>query len=249
MSDVAYLKSLLGQHQGTRTGMPGNGLGINRTGLNFPQKGILFLDIFPILQDPLAHEVSLISLELAQHTSRCNRWSNPRAPRGCPPISSRRLQAHALPFVQTLITHFMNHITSHTLPTLRASTSNPSAKIDAIVGLDARGFLFGPVLALRLGAAFVPVRKAGKLPGKCFKASYEKERMQDSFEMQEGAIKPGQNVLVIDDLIATGGSAKAAGELVEKSGAKVVENLFVVEIEFLKGKDALSAPTYSIVKD
>ncbi|GAA5871157.1 hypothetical protein JCM1840_007606 [Sporobolomyces johnsonii] len=184
MSDVAYLKSLLGQHQ------------------DFPQKGILFLDIFPILQDPLAHE--------------------------------------------TLITHFLNHITSHTLPALRTSTSNPSAKIDAIVGLDARGFLFGPVLALRLGAAFVPVRKAGKLPGKCFKASYEKE---DSFEMQEGAIKPGQNILVIDDLIATGGSAKAAGELVEKSGAKVVENLFVVEIEFLKGKDALSAPTYSIVKD
>jgi len=76
---------------------------------------------------------------------------------------------------QTLITHFLHHLTAVTLPALRESTGNPHAKIDTIVGLDARGFLFGPVLALRLGAAFVPVRKEGKLPGPCFQAQYEKE--------------------------------------------------------------------------
>lgn len=79
------------------------------------------------------------------------------------------------PRVQTLITHFLHHLTSTTLPRLRAETGNPHAKIDAFVGLDARGFLFGPVLASRLGAAFVAVRKQGKLPGQCFKAEYEKE--------------------------------------------------------------------------
>lgn len=79
-----------------------------------------------------------------------------------------------------------------------------SAKPDVIVGLDARGFLFGPQLALQLNASFVPVRKQGKLPGPCVTATYEKEYGQDFFQMQEGAIKPGQKVLVVDDIIATG---------------------------------------------
>ncbi|GAA5846985.1 hypothetical protein JCM3766R1_005887 [Sporobolomyces carnicolor] len=149
---------------------------------------------------------------------------------------------------ETLITHFLHHVTSVTLPKLRES-QGPDAKIDSVVGLDARGFLFGPILAQRLQAGFVPVRKAGKLPGKCLTASYEKEYGVDSFEMQEGGIKSGANVLIIDDLIATGGSASAAGQLVEKCGAKVIENLFVIEIEFLKGKDALKGDTYSIIKD
>lgn len=78
------------------------------------------------------------------------------------------------------------------------------AKPDVVVGLDARGFLFGPQLALQLGASFVPVRKQGKLPGPCVTATYEKEYGQDFFQMQEGAIKPGQKVLVVDDIIATG---------------------------------------------
>jgi len=77
-------------------------------------------------------------------------------------------------------------------------------KPDVIVGLDARGFLFGPSLALRLDASFVPVRKKGKMPGPCVTAAYEKEYGTDFFQMQEGAIKPGQKVLVVDDIIATG---------------------------------------------
>lgn len=77
-------------------------------------------------------------------------------------------------------------------------------KPDVVVGLDARGFLFGPSLALRLNASFVPVRKQGKLPGPCVTATYEKEYGQDFFQMQEDAIKPGQKVLVVDDIIATG---------------------------------------------
>lgn len=77
-------------------------------------------------------------------------------------------------------------------------------KPDVIVGLEARGFLMGPSLALRLGASFVPVRKQGKLPGPCVTQAYEKEYGQDFFQMQEGAIKPGQKVIVVDDIIATG---------------------------------------------
>jgi adenine phosphoribosyltransferase len=79
-------------------------------------------------------------------------------------------------------------------------------KPDVVVGLDARGFLFGPGLALKLGAGFVPVRKQGKLPGKCITASYEKEYGQDFFQMQSDGFKPGQKVLVVDDIIATGTS-------------------------------------------
>ncbi|TFY72729.1 hypothetical protein EVG20_g242 [Dentipellis fragilis] len=124
----------------------------------------------------------------------------------------------------------------------------PSKKIDVIVGLDARGFLLGPIIALRLGAAFVPVRKSGKLPGECDKASFEKEYGVDVFEMQGDAITPGQNVVIIDDLIATGGSAKAAGELVAKQGGKVLEYLFIIELTFLQAGSKLDAPCYSIVQ-
>lgn len=76
--------------------------------------------------------------------------------------------------------------------------------IDVVVGLESRGFLMGPSLALRLGAGFVPVRKEGKLPGECEKASYQKEYGTDHFQMQKDAIKPGQKVIIIDDIIATG---------------------------------------------
>jgi len=143
---------------------------------------------------------------------------------------------------ETLITNLVHHLTSYTIP------NSSSKKIDAVVGLDARGFLLGPVVALRLGAAFVPVRKKGKLPGQCATAIYEKEYGADSFEIQADSIKPGQSVVVIDDLIATGGSAKAAGELVKQLGGKTLEYLFIIELLFLKGRDKLDAPVYSIVE-
>lgn len=89
---------------------------------------------------------------------------------------------------ETLITHLVHHIT----------VTHAGVKPDVIVGLDARGFLFGPIIAMRLGAAFVPVRKAGKLPGACNVVEYAKEYGVDKFEMQKDAIKPGQTVIVVE---------------------------------------------------
>ncbi|KAK0734186.1 phosphoribosyltransferase-like protein [Lasiosphaeria miniovina] len=123
------------------------------------------------------------------------------------------------------------------------------AKPDVIVGLDARGFLFGPSLALQLNASFVPVRKRGKMPGPCVEAAYEKEYGTDYFQMQEGAVKPGQKVLVVDDIIATGGSAAAAGSLVKQLGGDLIGYLFILEIPFLKGRDKLDGvPTVTLLE-
>ncbi|KAI0847071.1 adenine phosphoribosyltransferase [Daldinia vernicosa] len=110
---------------------------------------------------------------------------------------------------------------------------------DVIVGLEARGFLFGPSLALRLNRPFVPVRKKGKMPGACRTVEYKKEYGSDEFQVQLDAIKPGQNCLIVDDIIATGGTAAAAGQLVELSDAKVMGYLFMIEITNLKGKALL----------
>jgi adenine phosphoribosyltransferase len=120
-------------------------------------------------------------------------------------------------------------------------------KPDVIVGLDARGFLFGPSLALRLGASFVPVRKQGKLPGPCETEAYEKEYGQDFFQMQADAVKKGQTVLVVDDIIATGGSAAAAGSLVQKLGGNLLGFVFILELDFLKGRDKLPAPVFTLL--
>ena len=117
-----------------------------------------------------------------------------------------------------------------------------------IVGLDARGFLFGPTLALLFGAGFVPVRKPGKLPGKIETAEYQKEYGTDSFAIQKDAIQPGQKVLVVDDLIATGGSAAAAGTLIEKCGGNLLGYIFIIELTFLKGRDKLNAPVYTLLE-
>ncbi|KKY35026.1 putative adenine phosphoribosyltransferase [Diaporthe ampelina] len=125
------------------------------------------------------------------------------------------------------------------LQLLHFGDADNAIKPDVIVGLDARGFLFGPSLALRLNASFVPVRKQGKLPGPCVTAEYTKEYGVDYFQMQEGAIKPGQKVLVVDDIIATGGSAAAAGDLIKQLGGSLVGFLFIIEIPFLKGREKL----------
>lgn len=139
-----------------------------------------------------------------------------------------------LPLFQDPVTHGAL-LRALELQVLESAAEKP----DIVVGLDARGFLFGPALALRLNAGFVPVRKQGKMPGPCVTAAYEKEYGTDYFQMQEGAIKPGQKVLVVDDIIATGGSAAAAGKLVKQLGGDLIGYLFILEIPFLKGRDKL----------
>ncbi|AOA63752.1 Adenine phosphoribosyltransferase 1 [Komagataella phaffii CBS 7435] len=120
-------------------------------------------------------------------------------------------------------------------------------KIDFVVGLESRGFLFGPTLALAIGAGFVPVRKPGKLPGTIVQTCYKKEYGEDVFEMQVGAIPADSNVIVVDDILATGGSASAAGSLVKQVGGIILEFMFVMELEFLKGRNTLPAPTFTLL--
>ncbi|KAI0443224.1 phosphoribosyltransferase-like protein [Xylaria telfairii] len=110
---------------------------------------------------------------------------------------------------------------------------------DVVVGLEARGFLFGPTLALRLNRPFVPVRKKGKMPGACRTVEYTKEYGKDEFQVQTDAIKPGQQCLIVDDIIATGGTAAAAGQLVGLSEAHVMGYLFMIDIINLKGTSLL----------
>jgi len=112
-------------------------------------------------------------------------------------------------------------------------------EIDKVVGIDARGFIFGAVLAYKLGVGFVPVRKKGKLPYKTISAGYTLEYGTNVVEMHKDAIEPGEKVLVVDDLMATGGTMAAAVELVEKLGGEIVECAFVVELPDLKGKQKI----------
>jgi adenine phosphoribosyltransferase len=111
--------------------------------------------------------------------------------------------------------------------------------VDKVIAIESRGFIIGGALADRLGAGFVPVRKPGKLPWKCRRAKYELEYGTDTVEMHEDGVRPADRVLVVDDLIATGGTARAVGELVEALGASVSGFAFLVELEFLKGRERL----------
>lgn len=120
-------------------------------------------------------------------------------------------------------------------------------KVDFIVGLESRGFLFGPALALALGAGFVPVRKPGKLPGATYSATFLKEYGEDAFEMQRGILPKGARVVIVDDILATGGSAGAAAKLVEEAECQVIEFLFVMELEFLNGKSKLNSPSFTLL--
>jgi len=108
-----------------------------------------------------------------------------------------------------------------------------------VIGIESRGFVWGGALADRLRLGFVPVRKPGKLPWRTLSASYELEYGTDTLEMHEDALKPGDSVLVVDDLIATGGTAKAVGELVARVGARVAGFVFLVELGFLGGREKL----------
>jgi adenine phosphoribosyltransferase len=111
--------------------------------------------------------------------------------------------------------------------------------VDAVVGVEARGFILAPALAYRLGAGFIPVRKPKKLPWKTVSISYELEYGTDTLEIHQDAIKPGQRILISDDLLATGGTAAATVALIRKLGGEVVGASFAVELTFLNGRAKL----------
>ena len=112
-------------------------------------------------------------------------------------------------------------------------------EIDLVVAVEARGYIFGAPVAYKLGAGFIPVRKQGKLPAEVLREEYELEYGSDSVEMHRDAIQSGQRVLIVDDLIATGGSAAATARLVERLGGEVVSIVFLIELAFLKGVEKL----------
>jgi adenine phosphoribosyltransferase len=112
-------------------------------------------------------------------------------------------------------------------------------EIDLVLGMEARGFIFGPALAYRLNAGFVPVRKPGKLPAETEKVSYDLEYGSNSLEMHKDAIRTGQRVLIVDDLLATGGTAVATAQLASGLGAQIAGLAFVVELDFLRGREKL----------
>ncbi|HEV8547881.1 MAG TPA: adenine phosphoribosyltransferase [Polyangiaceae bacterium] len=158
---------------------------------DFPQPGVLFKDITPLIADPKAFHIVLDAI------------------------------AH----------HFVGE------------------RVDAVVGVESRGFIFGGALAARLNASFVPVRKPGKLPYRTDKVSYSLEYGEAELEMHRDSLKEGAAVLVVDDLLATGGTAAAAGELVHRQGAFVVAYAFVIELVSLGGRERLlPTPATSIVK-
>lgn len=149
---------------------------------DFPHKGVLFKDITPLLQDPVAFRDA------------------------------------------------MDRLTAH----------YKDAGIEAVVGVESRGFIFGAPLAYLLNTGFVPVRKFGKLPSQTVNVEYALEYGTNIVEIHMDAIKPGQKVLIVDDLLATGGTVAAAIELVEKLGGQIVGIAFLVELSYLKGRERLN---------
>jgi len=122
-------------------------------------------------------------------------------------------------------------------------------RIDEVVAVESRGFVFGAPLAYKLGAGFVPVRKPGKLPAQTTSVEYSLEYGTGRLEMHLDAIQPGQRILLVDDLLATGGSAKAAAELVERLGGVIVGLAFLIELEFLQGATKLEGRrVYSLIR-
>jgi adenine phosphoribosyltransferase len=112
--------------------------------------------------------------------------------------------------------------------------------VDLVLGMEARGFIFAPALAYRLNAGFVPVRKPGKLPAETAKLSYDLEYGSNTLEIHKDAIQKGQRVLIVDDLLATGGTAAATAKLAHDLGADIAGLAFVVELDFLKGREKLA---------
>jgi adenine phosphoribosyltransferase len=124
----------------------------------------------------------------------------------------------------------------------------PPGSVDAVVGIDARGFIFAAAAAVKLGAGFVPVRKKGKLPYKIHEQDYALEYGSATVAVHVDALKPGSRVLLIDDLLATGGTAAAAASLVQKLGAHILEISFLIELSFLHGREKVKQyPVRSLV--
>jgi len=122
-------------------------------------------------------------------------------------------------------------------------------RIDAVLGVESRGFIFGAAMAYRLGTGFIPVRKPGKLPAEVIRQTYALEYGEDTIEMHRDAVKPGQKILIVDDLLATGGTAAAACHLVETAGGEVVECCFMIELTFLNGRQKLgSRGVFSLIQ-
>jgi adenine phosphoribosyltransferase len=132
----------------------------------------------------------------------------------------------------------IDHLTASFLP----------GQVDAVVGIDARGFIFASAAAVKLHAGFVPVRKQGKLPYLTHEQTYDLEYGSNTIAIHVDAVRPGARVVLIDDLLATGGTAEAAASLLEKVGARIMEINFVIELSFLKGRERIRhAPVRSLV--
>ncbi|MCK4437097.1 adenine phosphoribosyltransferase [bacterium] len=122
-------------------------------------------------------------------------------------------------------------------------------EVDIVVGVEARGFIIAGPLAYKLGAGMVPIRKKGKLPTATLRASYQLEYGQDELEIHQDAVKKGDRVLIVDDLLATGGTSLAAAKLVKRLKGEVVELAFLIELTFLKGREKLKGyPAFSLIK-
>lgn len=122
-------------------------------------------------------------------------------------------------------------------------------RIDQVISVEARGFIFGSALAYKLGAGMIPVRKKGKLPYKTYEVTYDLEYGQDTLTIHQDAIKKGEKVLIVDDLLATGGTTRATIDLVKKMGGEIADIIFLIELEFLKGREKLSGyPVFSLIK-
>jgi len=121
-------------------------------------------------------------------------------------------------------------------------------KIDVVAGVESRGFIIGTPLAIRMGLGFIPIRKAGKLPGPTHGVDYDLEYGKDRVEVHHDAIPEGSRVLLVDDLIATGGTIEGSAKLVKKVGGVIVGYAFVIELTDLKGRERLQEPVFSLIE-
>ena len=129
------------------------------------------------------------------------------------------------------------------------STPYQDQGIDAVVGIESRGFILGAAVAQRIGAGFIPIRKPGKLPAKALTASYDLEYGKDALEIHEDAVEPGQRILIVDDVLATGGTAAAAADLVKKLGGELHGLAFLIELMFLNGRSKIAGnQVYSLLQ-